>query len=181
MACAKINTHIKQAKTEGRLMKQINSPQYDNFVGPARIQISCLDDMLEEIFGPVLHVATFKPAEINQIIGDINDSGYGLTFGLHKRIDDRVEVITSKFRVGNMYINRNQICAIVGSQPFGGERLSGTGPKAGGQNYVRRFTGNSQSIKDKAVEGEYVSIEKVQAALDRFPARHCTLPWAGSG
>lgn len=169
----KINTHVEQATNEGRLIKQISPPGGANFVGPAIIRVSGMDDMFEEIFGPILHVATFKSAEINQIVDDINDSGYGLTFGLHTRIDDRVEMITSKLNVGNMYINRNQIGAIVGSQPFGGECLSGTGPKAGGPHYVQRFTKAIEQVegvaRGVAVGGNYVSFGDVQSALNRLP------------
>ena len=96
--------------------------------------------MPREIFGPVLHVATFKAAEIDAVIDAVNATGYGLTFGLHTRIDDRVQRIVERLRVGNIYVNRNQIGAVVGSQPFGGEGLSGTGPKAGGPHYLPRFT-----------------------------------------
>ncbi len=91
-----------------------------------------MKDMHREIFGPVLHIATFKSQDVDRILADVNASGYGLTFGLHTRIDDRVEHVTTSLNVGNIYVNRNQIGAIVGSQPFGGEGLSGTGPKAGG-------------------------------------------------
>ncbi len=91
------------------------------------------------MFGPVLHVATFEAGEIDRVIEDINATGYGLTFGLHSRIDDRVQSVADAAHAGNVYANRNQIGAIVGSQPFGGEGLSGTGPKAGGPHYVPRF------------------------------------------
>ncbi|MGB5706376.1 MAG: aldehyde dehydrogenase family protein, partial [Arenicellales bacterium] len=87
----------------------------------------------------VLHVASFDAAQIYKVVADINNSGYGLTFGLHTRIDRRVQEIINAARVGNLYVNRNQIGAIVGSQPFGGEGMSGTGPKAGGPHYLRRF------------------------------------------
>jgi RHH-type proline utilization regulon transcriptional repressor/proline dehydrogenase/delta 1-pyrroline-5-carboxylate dehydrogenase len=96
--------------------------------------------MPREIFGPVLHIATFKASEIDAVIAAINATGYGLTFGLHSRIDDRVQRIVEGIRTGNTYVNRNQIGAVVGSQPFGGEGLSGTGPKAGGPHYLTRFT-----------------------------------------
>ena len=95
--------------------------------------------MEREIFGPVLHVATFKAKNIDSVIDAINATGYGLTFGLHTRIDDRVQHVTDRIEAGNMYVNRNQIGAIVASQPFGGEGLSGTGPKAGGPFYLPRF------------------------------------------
>ena len=92
--------------------------------------------MEREIFGPVLHVASFRAAELDAVVEAINARGFGLTFGLHSRIDDRVERVTARLHVGNVYVNRNQIGAIVGSQPFGGEGLCGTGPKAGGPFYL---------------------------------------------
>ncbi len=95
--------------------------------------------MEREIFGPVLHVATFKGRDLGKVIAAINATGFGLTFGLHTRIDTRVQEVTEAIHAGNLYVNRNQIGAIVGSQPFGGEGLSGTGPKAGGPNYLDRF------------------------------------------
>ena len=95
--------------------------------------------MPEEIFGPVLHVATFKADELDAVIDAINASGYGLTFGLHTRISSRVKAIADRIHAGNIYVNRNQIGAVVGSQPFGGEGLSGTGPKAGGPHYLPRL------------------------------------------
>ena len=91
------------------------------------------------MFGPVLHVATFDADEIDAVIADINRKGYGLTFGLHTRIEARVQHFVDGIHAGNIYVNRNQIGAVVGSQPFGGEGLSGTGPKAGGPHYLRRF------------------------------------------
>jgi RHH-type proline utilization regulon transcriptional repressor/proline dehydrogenase/delta 1-pyrroline-5-carboxylate dehydrogenase len=101
--------------------------------------------MEREIFGPVLHIATFDAEKIDRVISDINRKGYGLTFGLHTRIDDRAQHIVDTVHAGNIYVNRNQIGAVVGSQPFGGEGLSGTGPKAGGPNYLRRFRRESES------------------------------------
>lgn len=135
----KISQHIAQAAAEGRLLKQLAIPSDGTFIGPAVISVAGINDLAEEIFGPVLHIATFKANEIEQVLADVNATGYGLTFGLHTRIDNRVELITSALNVGNIYVNRNQIGAIVGSQPFGGEGLSGTGPKAGGPHYVPRF------------------------------------------
>jgi RHH-type proline utilization regulon transcriptional repressor/proline dehydrogenase/delta 1-pyrroline-5-carboxylate dehydrogenase len=95
--------------------------------------------MTREIFGPVLHVATFEARDLDRVIDDINAMGYGLTFGLHTRIDDRVQTVVERIEAGNIYVNRDQIGAVVGSQPFGGEGLSGTGPKAGGPHYLPRF------------------------------------------
>ncbi|OCX61197.1 bifunctional proline dehydrogenase/L-glutamate gamma-semialdehyde dehydrogenase [Thioclava sp. SK-1] len=145
-----IRTHIDKARSEGRLMKEMTAPQEEGtFIGPAVISITGINDLQHEIFGPVLHIATFKSHELDQVIDDINATGYGLTFGLHTRIDNRVQDVTEKMQTGNIYVNRNQIGAIVGSQPFGGEGLSGTGPKAGGPDYMWRFTtGGTQSRPD---------------------------------
>ena len=108
-------------------------------VAPTLLQVNGINDLADEVFGPVCHIATFAAGELPQVIADINASGYGLTFGLHSRIDSRVEEISQQVHAGNIYVNRNQIGAVVGSQPFGGHGLSGTGPKAGGPRYVARF------------------------------------------
>ena len=135
-----IRAHVEQARAEGRLAREIKVPGQGTFVAPAVIRIAGIKDMQREIFGPVLHLATFKSGDLDRVIADINDTGYGLTFGLHTRIDDRVQKVVEQLNAGNAYVNRNQIGAVVGSQPFGGEGLSGTGPKAGGPEYLERFT-----------------------------------------
>ncbi|MDJ0684537.1 MAG: bifunctional proline dehydrogenase/L-glutamate gamma-semialdehyde dehydrogenase PutA [Alphaproteobacteria bacterium] len=165
----KIQQHIDSAKAEGRLLHHLPAPSGGTFVGPSLIRIDGIADLEEEIFGPVLHVALFDARELDAVIDAVNASGYGLTFGLHTRIDDRVERVTRRVKAGNLYINRNQIGAIVGSQPFGGEGLSGTGPKAGGPNYVARFLApvvkqSSGTVSDIAI----IKPENVQAALDGF-------------
>ena len=165
-----IQDHVEQAANEGRLMKRLEIPAEGTFVGPAVLKVNGMEDMQHEIFGPVLHLATFKAHEVDTIVADINRSGYGLTFGLHTRIDDRVEQITSALNVGNMYINRNQIGAIVGSQPFGGEGLSGTGPKAGGPRYVRRFTTKREDWGE-ALSGAPADMSALQRAVDRLNDR----------
>ena len=134
-----IADHIAKARGDGRVLKELATPPEGTFIAPTLIEIPDIAALEREIFGPVLHVARFKAAEIDQVLADINATGYGLTFGLHTRIDDRVQHITEAVHAGNIYVNRNQIGAIVGSQPFGGEGLSGTGPKAGGPNYMARF------------------------------------------
>ncbi|MCB1516446.1 MAG: L-glutamate gamma-semialdehyde dehydrogenase, partial [Hyphomicrobiaceae bacterium] len=164
-----IASHIEQAKAEGRPLRQIGVPEIGTFVGPAVIRVTGMNDMVREVFGPVLHVATFRAQDIDRIIADINQSGYGLTFGLHTRIDDRVERVTTSLNVGNIYVNRNQIGAVVGSQPFGGEGLSGTGPKAGGPHYVLRFTQAANNAQSNAVAGDAIAIERVQEALNALP------------
>jgi len=135
-----IAAHVEAARSEGRLMKSLTAPEGGHFLAPAVISVPGIEAMQREIFGPVLHVATFRAGEVDKIVARINATGYGLTFGLHTRIDDRVQQVTEQLTAGNAYVNRNQIGAVVGSQPFGGEGLSGTGPKAGGPDYLLRFT-----------------------------------------
>ena len=144
----KIVDHCGKFERNGKLLKKMTVPEKGLFVSPAVLSVSGIEELEEEIFGPVLHVATFEAKNIDKVVDDINAKGYGLTFGIHSRVDRRVERITSRIKVGNTYVNRNQIGAIVGSQPFGGEGLSGTGPKAGGPQYVRRF------LKGETVERE---------------------------
>ncbi len=138
-AAATIAAHIAQARTEGRILHQLTAPETGHFIPPTVISVPGIAALEKEIFGPVLHVATFRAADLDRVIDDINATGYGLTFGLHTRIDDRVQRVVDRIRAGNIYVNRNQIGAVVGSQPFGGEGLSGTGPKAGGPHYLTRF------------------------------------------
>ncbi len=164
-----IEEYIETARYDDRVLKQISAPKLGNFIGPTVIEVKGIADLEREIFGPVLHIATFKASKIDEIVDDINDSNYGLTFGLHTRIDNRIEQITTRLNVGNIYINRNQIGAVVGSQPFGGEGLSGTGPKAGGPHYLKRFTYGSfenHALKIKSP----VDINMVQREIDRLNA-----------
>ncbi|WP_227010382.1 bifunctional proline dehydrogenase/L-glutamate gamma-semialdehyde dehydrogenase PutA [Pelagibius marinus] len=135
-----ITAYVLQAELEGRLIHRLETLPGGHFVAPALIAVEGIGDLEREVFGPVLHLATFKAGQLDKVIKAVNATGYGLTFGLHTRIDDRVQKIADSVHAGNIYANRNQIGAIVGSQPFGGEGLSGTGPKAGGPNYLPRFT-----------------------------------------
>ncbi|MEM9249782.1 MAG: bifunctional proline dehydrogenase/L-glutamate gamma-semialdehyde dehydrogenase PutA [Pseudomonadota bacterium] len=138
-AADQIRAYVAAAAQDGRLVHRLDNPAMGSFVGPALIRVSGIEALTEEVFGPVLHVATFKADELDTVIAAINATGYGLTFGLHSRIDDRLQAVADAIEAGNIYANRNQIGAIVGSQPFGGEGLSGTGPKAGGPHYLPRF------------------------------------------
>lgn len=166
----KIINHIEQARYEGRLLKERSTPGGGGFwVGPTVLKVDGINDLEEEIFGPVLHIATYKAGQIDAVINDINAKGYGLTFGLHTRIDSRVQDVTLKVRAGNKYINRNQIGAIVGSQPFGGEGLSGTGPKAGGPHYVERFCKPlSQCVESQHNFNEAVFGPEIQKAINKI-------------
>ncbi len=134
-----ITAYCARAERQRRLIAKLDAPHHGRFIAPHILKVGGIAEMEQEIFGPVLHVATFEAGEIDRVIGEINASGYGLTFGLHTRIESRVQRIVDKVRAGNIYVNRNQIGAVVGSQPFGGEGLSGTGPKAGGPHYLQRF------------------------------------------
>ena len=161
--------YIDAARSEGRVIKELHVPNDGTFVAPTVIRVNGIEDMDREIFGPVLHFATFRARDLDKIVDRVNASGFGLTFGMHSRIDDRIQQVTARLNVGNMYINRNQIGAIVGSQPFGGEGLSGTGPKAGGPAYVKRFTKPAVETAE-APTGAAVPVAQVQALLDSVPA-----------
>ena len=147
-----IADHIEAARADGRLIAELKTPGTGTYIAPTILRIDGIADLEREIFGPVLHLATFKSHELDAVIDAINATGYGLTFGLHTRIDDRVQHVSERIEAGNIYINRNQIGAIVGSQPFGGEGLSGTGPKAGGPNYLPRFAEPDRQIVDATWE-----------------------------
>ena len=160
-----IRAHIDTARAEGRVLKEMQAPAEGHFIAPTVIQVGGIEDLEREIFGPVLHVARFRAKDLPKVVAAINATGYGLTFGLHTRIDNRVQEVTEALSVGNIYVNRNQIGAVVGSQPFGGEGLSGTGPKAGGPDYLTRFTVNAApQITATAVSP--TDAATVQAALN---------------
>jgi RHH-type proline utilization regulon transcriptional repressor/proline dehydrogenase/delta 1-pyrroline-5-carboxylate dehydrogenase len=121
------------------IFRHDSAPAAGTFVRPAIIALDRAADLTEEVFGPVLHVVRWRAGKLDQLLDDIASNGYGLTLGIHSRIDDTAERIVSRLSNGNIYVNRNIIGAVVGTQPFGGSGLSGTGPKAGGPNYLGRF------------------------------------------
>jgi len=123
------------------------------FVAPTLIEIERIAQLEKEIFGPVLHVIRYEAAKLESILDEINATGYGLTFGLHSRLDQRAELVRQRVRVGNLYVNRDMIGAVVGLQPFGGQGLSGTGPKAGGPHYLLRFTTEQSCTVNTAAAG----------------------------
>ncbi len=166
-ARSKIQAHIETARAEGRILAELIAPKSGTFIAPCLIRVSGIADLKDEIFGPVLHVATFAADELDKVADAINASGYGLTFGLHTRIDGRVQRLVERVKAGNIYVNRNQIGAIVGSQPFGGENLSGTGPKAGGPHYLSRFAATSDPDV-AAAAGLPVDPAQVQSAISRL-------------
>jgi RHH-type proline utilization regulon transcriptional repressor/proline dehydrogenase/delta 1-pyrroline-5-carboxylate dehydrogenase len=112
---------------------------YGTFVPPTVLEIASLAELKQEVFGPVLHIVRYRRSELPQVIDAINATGYGLTLGVHSRIDETIDFIVERAHVGNIYVNRNIVGAVVGVQPFGGEGKSGTGPKAGGPLYLKRL------------------------------------------
>jgi RHH-type proline utilization regulon transcriptional repressor/proline dehydrogenase/delta 1-pyrroline-5-carboxylate dehydrogenase len=113
--------------------------QHGSFVPPTIIEIRDAAELTKEVFGPVLHVLRYQRENLDTLIDSINATGYGLTFGVHTRLDETVTRVSERIRAGNIYVNRNIVGAVVGVQPFGGEALSGTGPKAGGPLYLLRL------------------------------------------
>ncbi len=161
-----IEAHCKKFQSMGRVLKVLPTPADGLFVAPTVIQLEGIEELEEEIFGPVLHVATYEAKDLDRVVDHINAQGYGLTFGLHTRVDSRIGQVVERIKAGNIYVNRNQIGAIVGSQPFGGEGLSGTGPKAGGPHYVRRFMKIGVSEGHQPMGEASVTSEQLQGAVE---------------
>ena len=148
-----LERHELRMRSEGRLLagcKLDDSHRDGYFIAPQVYEIGQLSQLEEEVFGPILHVIRYKVADMPRVLQDINDSGYGLTLGVHSRIDGFAREVFSATRVGNTYINRNMVGAVVGVNPFGGQGLSGTGPKAGGPHYLLRF-GTEKTRTDNVV------------------------------
>jgi RHH-type transcriptional regulator, proline utilization regulon repressor / proline dehydrogenase / delta 1-pyrroline-5-carboxylate dehydrogenase len=139
----KIEAYIAATRAKFRVIGEapLSETQANgHFVRPIALAMDKVADITEEVFGPILHVVRFKAGDVHKVVDQINALGFGLTMGVHSRIDTRIEMIAAQANIGNIYINRNQIGAVVGVQPFGGEGLSGTGPKAGGPHYLRRLS-----------------------------------------
>jgi RHH-type proline utilization regulon transcriptional repressor/proline dehydrogenase/delta 1-pyrroline-5-carboxylate dehydrogenase len=156
-----LDAHITAMRQAGRQVWQRELPEgcaTGTFVAPTIIEIESIADLNRENFGPVLHVAHFSGDELEAVIDAINATGFGLTLGLHSRIDATRRLVEARARVGNFYVNRNQIGAVVESQPFGGEGLSGTGPKAGGPHYLPRFATERVTCIDTTAAGGNASL-----------------------
>jgi RHH-type proline utilization regulon transcriptional repressor/proline dehydrogenase/delta 1-pyrroline-5-carboxylate dehydrogenase len=153
----KLDRWIAEQERAGRLHFRWDSdralPLAGTFVGPAIIELDSARDLKEEVFGPVLHVMRWRADALDSLIDDIALNGTALTLGIHSRIDLTAERIAARLPSGNVYVNRNMIGAVVGTQPFGGTRLSGTGPKAGGPNYLRRFASEQVVTINTAAAG----------------------------
>ena len=149
----RLDAHIERMKKEARVHFAGSAPQ-GNYVAPHIFELSDAGRLTEEVFGPVLHVVRYRADRFDQVLQTVERSGYGLTLGIHSRIDDTVEDAIERLQVGNIYVNRNMIGAVVGVQPFGGHGLSGTGPKAGGPHYLARFaTEQTVTINTAAAGG----------------------------
>jgi RHH-type proline utilization regulon transcriptional repressor/proline dehydrogenase/delta 1-pyrroline-5-carboxylate dehydrogenase len=134
--------HAATLASKATLLRKLEvPPECANgvFFAPHAFQIENIAQLQREVFGPVLHVVRFAGDRLDAVCEAINATGYGLTLGVHSRIEETAAFVRAHVRAGNVYVNRNQVGAVVGIQPFGGEGLSGTGPKAGGPNYLRRF------------------------------------------
>ena len=160
-AKAALMAHLDWCEANARrLYRRELGPEHANghFVPPAMYEIDSLDRLSAENFGPILHVVRWRSGELDRVIDAVNRSGYGLTLGLQSRIDTTRDYVERHARVGNLYVNRNQIGAVVESQPFGGEGLSGTGPKAGGPHYVPRFATERVTCIDTTAAGGNASL-----------------------
>ena len=149
----KINNHIKKFKEKVLIMGDLDQNLNGHFVSPTVIEINNLSEIKEEIFGPVIHVYRYQAEKIENLINDINSMNYGLTLGIQSRIESTINYIFNNANIGNIYINRNITGAIVGVQPFGGHGLSGTGPKAGGPNYLLRLVNEKSYSYDTTAAG----------------------------
>ena len=160
-----LEAHARRMAAEGKLLHAVAlgpGTERGSFVAPRAFRIDRLDRLEREVFGPILHVIHFAGDRLDQVLDAVNVSGYGLTLGIHSRIDSTVQYIHQRLRVGNAYVNRNMIGAVVGVQPFGGEGLSGTGPKAGGPRYLHRFSTERTLTIDTTAAGGNASLLSLQ-------------------
>jgi RHH-type proline utilization regulon transcriptional repressor/proline dehydrogenase/delta 1-pyrroline-5-carboxylate dehydrogenase len=161
-----LDDHLKWLDKNARRLCRLELPasaKQGCFVTPAMYEIDSLSELNRENFGPILHAIRFNAEKLGDVVQQINGTGYGLTLGLQSRIDTTADFVEQNARVGNFYVNRNQIGAVVESQPFGGEGLSGTGPKAGGPHYVARFATERVTCIDTTAAGGNASL---MAALE---------------
>ena len=152
-----LQQHSEKMVEQACLIERLTLPAecvHGSFIAPQAFELKQLEQLQQEIFGPILHIVRYRASELQKLIEKINKLGYGLTFGIHSRIDSTIRHVCEQMQVGNIYVNRNMIGAVVGVQPFGGQGLSGTGFKAGGPNYLYRFAvERSLSINTTAAGG----------------------------
>lgn len=160
-----LEKHARRMEQEATLIYQVSLSDdcnHGNFFAPRAFEIKSLAQLPEEVFGPILHIIRFKATELDNVINDINNTGYGLTLGIHSRIVETIDYICKRARIGNIYVNRNMIGAVVGVQPFGGEGLSGTGPKAGGPHYLLRLATEKTICTNTTASGGNASLMALQ-------------------
>jgi len=160
-----LQAHIDLMKVKAELifeLKNLNNLNKNYFINPAIFKIKSIKDLTHEVFGPVLHIIEYKESELDKVIEEINSTGFGLTFGIHSRITQKVSYLAQNIRAGNIYINRNMIGAVVGVQPFGGEGLSGTGFKAGGPHYLLKLCTERCMTEDTTASGGNASLMSLE-------------------
>jgi len=159
-----LKDHVESMRMKYSIIYQCDLPETcesGHFMPPTAIAIDSIKALEKEVFGPVLHVVSYKRKALDKVIDEINSTGYGLTMGIHSRINQQVEYIKSRMHAGNCYVNRNMIGAVVGLQPFGGEGLSGTGPKAGGPHYLLRLCHERTITIDTTAAGGNASLMSI--------------------
>ena len=161
-ALENLNNYISKCKQKGMEIFQFEGKESKTHINPTIVNINSISDIEDEQFGPILHILKYKSNEIDQLIAEINDSGYGLTMGIHTRIESRADYFGSMSNVGNIYINRDMVGAVVGSQPFGGVGLSGSGFKAGGPNYLLQFLNEKVVSKNSVAFGGNTELLNLQ-------------------
>jgi RHH-type proline utilization regulon transcriptional repressor/proline dehydrogenase/delta 1-pyrroline-5-carboxylate dehydrogenase len=149
----RLEAHIAHMKKEARVHLEGAAPASGNYIAPHIFELSSAEQLTEEVFGPILHVVRYRADHLERVLHSIECTGYGLTLGIHSRIDDTIDAVVERLAVGNVYVNRNMIGAVVGVQPFGGHGLSGTGPKAGGPHYLARFATEQTLTVNTAAAG----------------------------
>ncbi len=160
-ALKQLQNHVAEMKTKHRIIyeSELDDACSDGtFMPPTAIAIGSINDLKEEMFGPILHVIRYKQSKFDDVIDEVNSTGFGLTFGIHSRINRTVQYVRERIHAGNFYVNRNTTGAVVGLQPFGGEGLSGTGPKAGGPQYLLRFCHERTYTEDTTAAGGNASL-----------------------
>jgi RHH-type proline utilization regulon transcriptional repressor/proline dehydrogenase/delta 1-pyrroline-5-carboxylate dehydrogenase len=153
-----LEEHVSKMAQMGKIIHQCKVPEessHGTFLAPVAVEIDDIGILEKEVFGPVLHIVRYKASDLDKVLESIRNTGFGLTLGVHSRIDGMARYVNRRVQVGNVYVNRNMVGAVVGVQPFGGCGLSGTGPKAGGPHYLHRFaTERTLSINTAAVGGD---------------------------
>ena len=164
-ALKKLKEYISSFNKNGMKVFQLEGVNSSTHISPTIIEINKISDIENEQFGPILHILKYKSSEIDELIEQINKSGYGLTMGLHTRIESRADYFSKNANVGNIYINRDMVGAVVGSQPFGGVGLSGSGFKAGGPNYLLQFLNEKVISKNSVAFGGNAELLNLQEDL----------------